>query len=469
MRMAIACTLFSVSILLPSGCRSPFEQADPFAPWLDETPMTWRTEPSSRLHHGNTLQSASHSSEHLLSPDAGPDEYVRLALRRNPTIIASRQKVKRIEQQIEQAGSLDDPMFTISPLGEMAQTAAGEVELMTGLSQKLPFPGKLDTKTELARQRLAIAAEELASKQWQVETDVRRTYWNYYYNTRALELLESKSRLLDQLSEITRTQYQAGRRSQADVLRATVEQGRLQDELLRTDQARQSATDLISLLDLPVRTALPSPADGQISEIAIDLDHLLSEAAAHQPSIRKLKHQIEVRRQQLALARLQRLPDLTVGVSYNAVSHNGVAMSSTGDDQWWLSFGFNLPIWTGKLDAAEREARYGLFEAVAELTAEQNRVTFRIQDAALKVRTQYQLVSLFKTEIVPQAGQAAEVSRSGYRAGSVDFNTLIESFRKLLDYELLYHRNLAVLHQSVAELEQITGMKLKDHHHEPEE
>lgn len=88
------------------------------------------------------------------TPDLGDprtaEEFVTLALSRNPSIRVAEAKVNRIRQRAPQARSLDDPMLTIAPVGEMAETAAGQVGLMSSLSQRLPLPSKLDARGRVA-------------------------------------------------------------------------------------------------------------------------------------------------------------------------------------------------------------------------------------------------------------------------------------------------------------------------------
>jgi len=214
------------------------------------------------------------------------------------------------------------------------------------------------------------------------------------------------------------------------------------------------------LLDRHHHATLPIPSVIDPDHIQLDINHLLVDAAANNPDIKKIHSRIESFRKKLKLAELEHWPDLTVGLNYNAVDDDGLAMSANGDDQWWLSFGFNLPIWMNKLDSGKQEARHGIMENLAVLQNEHNRISFSVQDAFYKVETQQQQVSLFRDVIIPQARQAVEVSASGYRSGQVNFLTLIDNWRKLLDFKLLYHKNVTTLEQHFAELQQAVGMNL---------
>ncbi|QNN25523.1 TolC family protein [Planctomycetales bacterium ZRK34] len=116
-----------------------------------------------------------------------------------------------------------------------------------------------------------------------------------------------------------------------------------------------------------------------------------------------------------------------------------------------------MPIWADKLDAAEREARYGIMAGVSELTDQQNTIAFRVQDTMARVDTQQRLAILFRDVIVPQARQTVDSSASSYRAGKMEFLTLVDNWRRLLDYELMYHQSLTQFEQALAELQQVVG------------
>ncbi len=456
-------SLAGLALLLSACSSSPLDDAN-YRAWREHDPASWRITQAGSLHEGQTLRSRLVEAKDT-TPDSsfdltasGPEAYVRIALERNPSIRAAERRIERLGARVPQVTSLDDPMLQVAPIGEMAETAAGQVGLMSGLSQKLPFPGKLDTRGRIAEQDVAMAAAELQQTRLQVAADTRRAYWSYYFATQAIATTRHSRELLSQFHQIAQTEYKAGTRSQTDVLRASVELSNLDNELVVLTQRQATARGMLNqLMDRPVDAELPQPGVIELERVTTQLDTLLAHAAQQNPTLRKIHERIEQSRQQRKLARLNRWPDLTVSATYNVVDDEGLSMAANGDDQWWFGLGVNLPIWTEKYDAAEREATAGLFEGIADLTAQQNRIAFAVQDAYLKVEAQQQLVELFQSTILPQARQTVEASSSGYRAGSVDFLTLVDNWRKLLNFELMNHRALAEMEQAVADLELAIG------------
>ncbi len=436
------------------GCE-PRQQRGPFDPWMDSTPPHVE---SAEAVTGTAAVAESVGAPPELPDDAGVKAYVALALRRNPAIRAAGRKVARLWQRVPQVRSLEDPVFMVAPAGEMAETAAGMVGLTAGMSQTLPLPAKLDARGRIAAQEAAVATAELKQTRISVAADTRRAFWSYYFATRGLEVIEVDRKLIGQFRQVAESKYKSGTATQQDVLRASVELSNLDNRLITLRQQQTSAVAMLNRqLDRPIDAPLPRPRPVKAQSIALRLEALLAEAWQSNPQLAAVHRRIEAQRQRLRLARLQRWPDLTVSVNYAAVEDEGHAVMPTGDDQWWVGLGINLPIWLPKLKAAEQEAREGIFEGLAELNSEQNAVAFRVQDALVKVETQQRLTTLFRDVIVPQARQTVEVSASGYRAGSVSFLTLVDNWRKLLDFELLYHMSLAQLEQHFAELQHAVG------------
>lgn len=386
------------------------------------------------------------------------DDYVQAALSRNLAIVAAEQRVLRTRERIAQATSLDDPMISIAPFGDMAETAAGSVAVMTSLSQRLPYPGKLDVRGRIVAQDVAIAEQELERVRLGVIADTRRAYWNLYYSARAIEVTERNRNLLNRVREVVSAKLRTGATSQESALRISVELNNLANELITLQQNRITAAAMLNaLIDQPVETPLPDPQPVQLSHVDMNLERLLAAAESSSPEIQLVREQIGRFREQRKQARLNRFPDLTVGVTYNFVNDNGLSMAANGQDQWWFSFGANLPIWTGRLDAAQREATRGLVETAAMLGSERNRIAFKVQDALTRVQTQQRQAVLLRDVIVPEAEHTVEASLSGYRAGAVGFLNLIDNWRKLLNFQLMYESSLASLERSVAELEQVVG------------
>ena len=388
----------------------------------------------------------------------GPEDFVALALSRSPILRAAEAKVRRLEERVPQVESLDDPMLRVAPVGEMAETAAGRVGVMTSLSQKLPLPAKLDARGRIAEQRAAQARAELERARVQLAADVRRAYWSHVLTVRTIKTTLENRAVLEQFRDVADAQYRSGIRAQQDVLRAAVELGSVDTELARLAQMRDTAAAMLRrLLNAPPSMVIPEPAPITSGTIAGERDDLLAKASRTNPALRAKAERIGQFEAQQRLAELNRWPDLTLSLSYNFVGRTGIAPSQTGDDQWWIGLGINLPIWQDKLDAAEREAMFGRLEASSALAAEHDRVLFDVDDALLRVASQQEVFRLLRTQVIPDSRAAVEASSNAYRTGTGDFLDLLDNWRKLLAQEVLEHRVATGLEQALADLTQAVG------------
>ena len=93
------------------------------------------------------------------------DELIATAVASHPSIAAARQKVAAASHRIPQATALEDPIVgnTFWPIHDQAlQTAGGRIGHQFSLSQKVPWPEKLDARGQVACREVQVAQAEVA-------------------------------------------------------------------------------------------------------------------------------------------------------------------------------------------------------------------------------------------------------------------------------------------------------------------
>jgi cobalt-zinc-cadmium efflux system outer membrane protein len=396
----------------------------------------------------------------LLPADAGLDDYVSIALRDNPGIHRAVRQVQVLGYQVPQVTSLDDPMINlIPPTGDMLETAAGMMDAAVGVSQKLPFPGKLSARGRIVEDAVRMALANLADTRIATVAQVQKAYYSYYLADVSIQITQQSEQLLRQIHDVAAARYKAGAATQQDVLRAEVELYGLQNELITLEQQRATARALLNtLMNRAADAPLPAPGAFELARVEWKLPQAMQQAAKSNPRLTRLQAQIERDLETVKLARLNYFPDLTVGYTYTFISSSGISPVRTGDDAWNLAFGVNLPIWWQRLRARVLEGNAQTLASVEEYDDLRNRLFFELQDTLVKIDTQYRQAVLLRDLIVPRAWQAVTVSTSSYQAGSLEFTALIDNWRKWLDFSLGYQRALAELEQRFADLQQLIGI-----------
>jgi len=394
-----------------------------------------------------------------LPAEAGLEDYVHLALERNPKIRARIRELEALGLRVPQVTSLNDPMLSIvPPTGNMIQTAAGEMDGAVGLSQGIPLPAKLRARGRIAEQVVRVALENLRSERLAVVSDVKQAYFAYYLALVSIDVTNENLQLLVRLRSVAEAKYSAGTAPQQDLLRAEVELYNVSNELITLEQERQTAVARLNvLMDRDVLAGIPPPAATAPLSIDSRIEALLAQAVDGNPGLAAWREQTKADLEAVRLAKLQYYPDFNLGALFTFISSGGISPVANGQDAFSLNLGLTLPVWLEKIRAGILERNARVLASAERYKGARNDVFFAIQDLFVRVDAAYRSAVLLRDGILPRARQTVDVSESGYQAGEVDFTTLIDNWQRLLDLTLTYHRALSRLEQEVAELEQVLG------------
>jgi len=394
-----------------------------------------------------------------LPAQAGLEEYVHLALERNPRIRARIRELEALGQRVPQVTSLNDPVLSITPpTGDMVQTAAGEMDGAIGISQGIPAPGKLQSRGRIAEQVVRVALENLRSERLAIVSEVKQAYFVYYLAYVSIDVTNENLRLLLRLSSVAEAKYSAGTAPQQDLLRAEVEVYNVTNELITLEQRRQTAVARLNvLMDRDVLADIPEPEPVAPLSIGSRIEAMLARAVDDNPGLAAWQERTKADLEAVRLAKLQYYPDFNVGALLTFISSSGLSPVANGQDAFSLNLGLTLPTWLEKIRAGVLERNAMVLASAERYRGARNDVFFAIQDLFVKVDAAYRSAVLLRDGILPRARQTVDVSESGYQAGEVDFTTLIGNWQRLLDLTLTYHGALTTLEQEVAELEQVLG------------
>jgi outer membrane protein TolC len=415
--------------------------------------------------------------------DAAPlDSLVARALKVNPSIRASEQRVEAARAGIGPAGALPDPMLMAGVMNAPAANPTG-TDMMTmrtvGILQTVPYPGKRSLQQRAAEAELAAAEAGLAAARLQIERDVKEGYYELAYLDRALEVVRRNERVLADFTRVTTARYGVGTGAQADVLKARVETSRLAEEAVAlTEERRSRLARLNAVLDRSSDFPVPSAAvPERLARAAVAADpkairftsavlgaraadsplpplvELQERAVRQSPTLRAEDARITAQAARAELARKGYLPDFVLSLQYGQRPGERDAVSAV--------VSVPLPIHKGsKQDQTLKEAEARLAEMQAERQGQANEIRAEVAQAHAEAERERARLALFVRSILPQGRAALESSTAGYQVGRVDFLTLLESQTTLYDYETAYYRSLSSFAERVAELESTVGEEI---------
>ncbi len=382
---------------------------------------------------------------------------LREADQANPAIRAARRFWQAARQVPNQVSSLPDPEFNFSTMnvgGPLPLT--GQFDQMMGyagigVSEALPFPGKLRLRGDMAARAAAAAGENVAAVRRRVAAAVASTYYTIGGLQQTLAILARDRRLLAVVAQVAANRYAVGKGNQADVLRAQLEMTQLLAR--QTVQHREWAIAEARLKQL-LNRALASPpiaaARLQQSPPPTAPPRLAAGIAAN-PDLRA--RALETARAQLGvkLAHQDFYPDFRIGYMYQATGPSFPYRSS-------FSVGVSLPVFFHrKQDAALSQAGEALAASRDAYAAERESLAYQARQWYLQARADAQLLRIYRGGLLPQAAATWRATLSEYESGREDFQTVIAA---LLDYQNLqesYWRTLARHETALAHLREVAG------------
>ena len=417
-----------------------------------------------------------------VSGDSALASLVARATSANPMVLAASARVDAAQARVGPAGARPDPML-MAGVQNFPVSEPGFADFMTmkmvGVSQTLPYPGKLALRTRAAQREADAAISRLEEARRQVAREVRDAYFDLAFATQALDVAARSQVLLTQVATVAEAHYAAGTGTQADVLRVRVESARLAEEATMLAEERRAALAwLNATLDWPgdtpvaeaviperVRRAAVGDTAAAVRFVSATLgaraagspfpplDSLQALAVRRNLALRAHEAMIDAQTARSELARKETRPDVDVAVEYG--------QRSGFPDMITATVSVPLPLQRGrKQREMAAEARSELAALHAEHRAEVNRLhaeVARLHGALERDRTQ---LVLYTRAILPQARGALTSASVAYQAGRGGFATLIEQQTSLYSLDTQYLRILISFAKTLAELEQLVGAEV---------
>ena len=355
-------------------------------------------------------------------------------------------------------------MLTYTEMLEPIQTRVGPLERSIVVSQRIPFPARLQAAGLMASEEARVRELDYHIALRDTVADAKVSYVELAYLHRALAIVRQNQILATQLAEQSAAAYTKdgkGALGLFDTIKAQQQLAQLEydaltmRELLRTEEAKLNV-----LMSRPAERPLGVPARLAFRPLDATREQLFQLAASRRQEIQAAIHRVRAADQGRRLAQLSVVPDFTIGVQYSVVGEALTAVPGSGDDAVGLRFGFNLPIWGQKNRARMAEALHKRQAARLAQQAETESVTARISKVYFRLVNAERLVRLYRESLIPQANDAMRIAQQWQQTGRDTFGRVLEARTTWLSFQLAAERAGADYEQMVARLEQLVGVSL---------
>ena len=362
----------------------------------------------------------------------------QLALEADPVIDSHRASSRSYQARAIADGTLPDPklrlgMFNV-PLDSFSTTEDPSTQLRVGIQQEFPKGRTTVLKQQQTSWLSQAATAKAEDAQLKLIMDVRETYLNLYYQTKAASIIDETRLLFSKLVSITEDQYAAGRANQQDVIRADLELSRLDDRATKIqsheDEYRAMLAQWIGQeawndidRDLPV---LPNVPDTD------DINRLLTQ----HPSVVAETAKVEASKKLIEVSRQDYKPGVGAFVEYRKRFGENIDGSDRAD-MMAAMVTVDIPLFTENRQDKKVVAHEESANAARYSRDDRLRVLKRMleKDRAIYKRLGEREL-IYKNKLVNSAANNAKASLNAYQSGVTEFTTLMRAGITELDVRL---------------------------------
>ena len=384
---------------------------------------------------------------------------VATALKANPEIIAAKRSYEAAGARIWQAASLADPMIELEYDKIYAdRMLSGDPMKTYAVSQGIPFPTKLVLRAKIAARLAKMAYETYKAKEKEITAKIKSAYSELFRIHRSIEVMKENKGVLEQFSASAAARYSTALGTQADALKAQVELAKVENELIRLEQARLVAQAKVNIImNKDPREEIPALSpEGPVDSVAA-LEGLSDTAKKNNPELKVYRYAIEKGKAAYDLAANEFMPDFTVKFKQM------VKRDRVDENAWAGMLGVTIPVWFFQKQVfGVKEMKSELEMLKAEYKMKENMVLFDVRDAHARVEANMKVVELYETAFIPQANETVAAALRGYESGKADFLTLLDSQRMLIEFKLDHYNAILDLRVALADLERAVGVDLEN-------
>lgn len=385
------------------------------------------------------------------------------ARQQSPEVRAMREEAEAAAQRVGPAGALPDPVLRVELMNvnNYGNDAAPSLlpwkvgETKYTLMQSLPLWGKRDLKRDAAAADVRQAEARTDAAWAELAARIKAGYAEYYRAAGNERLTSEVLGLMSRLEQIVQARYAGGLATQADAIRAQLEQTAMRSELIMFDsEKRQIRARLNALLARESSAPLADPLSLRAVPTLTSAKtlSLAERARAGNPQIQAELARVALAQKNRDLTQRNRYPDLTVGVS---PSQMGSRITT-----WGVMVEMSIPLQQEARRSQEREAEamVAASRSKAEALQQQLAGDLAVNLAGLEAARRNE--ALLKTQLLPQSELGLQSALAGYETGKAEFVMVLEAQRQIRKARQEILKSQVEAQLRLADIERIVGEDL---------
>jgi cobalt-zinc-cadmium efflux system outer membrane protein len=399
-----------------------------------------------------------------LAPNPGSvtislDDAIQMALQHNHNLLAVRTTIQQSEAEEITANLRPNPVilsdWQFLPIFQPSQFSAdyldNTAQFDLGVSYLFERGKKRQHRLRAARDLTAMTRSQVADNERSLAFSVSTLFINVELAESTLALAMQDLKSFQNTVDISQARYNAGDIGEGDLLKIKLQMLQFQTDVSAAQLARvQGLSDLRQLLgyesiapDYDVAGAFDyQPVKGNV-------DDFQAKALQSRPDLRAAQQGVTAADSQRALQQAIGKRDVTAAINYTHLSDlNDVSV-----------FGqMQMPIFDRNQGEIAR-AGFAITQAQEQERFANGQVLTDVRDAFENLRTNDQVVGLYRSGYLDEAQQSRDISEYAYRHGAASLLDFLDAERSYRSIQLAYRQALASYLLALEQLRQAVGTR----------
>src|SRR5579859_1949984 len=387
------------------------------------------------------------------------DEAIRLALQHNHALQAARTTILQ-NQALETTANLR-PNPTLSwdaqflPIFQPNKFTADYIDTQAqfdlGIGYLFERGKKRQHRLQAAKDLTTVSRSQVADNERQLVFSVSQQFIGVVLAQSTIDFASQDLDSFQKTVDISEERYKAGAMSEGDFLKIKLQflqfQTDLSAALLAKVQAIAALRQLVGFESVPDLFDVDGQLDYQ--PVHAGLEDLKALAMRTRPDLLAAQQSVIAARSQELLAEANGKRD--VGASFN---YSHVAATNTGA----LFFNIQLPIFDRNQGEIAR-TRYAITQSQEQASAASQQVMTDVVDAYEALRTNDQIVQLYRGGYVEAARKSRDISEYAYKKGAASLLDFLDAERTYRINQLAYRQALASYMTALEQMRQAVGTR----------
>ena len=349
---------------------------------------------------------------------------------------------------------------------------------MFGVSQELPFPGKLKSQAEIAAADTLTSQDDLDEARNMLKRDAKLAYFDIYHIERIIAVYDYHREATDALLRLAESKLPEGKATQSQVLDLELERADIEDQIIEDEtRLRESEADLEQATGAR-DTVLITPRLG-LPAFPYSLAALDSIARENNPGLRKLHAQADQEQLRFKRADLDKYPDFQFSLEYmqrdalsatspmNPANYSGeraagiIPMPMPQSDLITAGVSIELPLnYNNQRVEAMGEAEAMRTMKQSDEQAEELDLHTELESDLVKLQGIRKEYEVLRNEIFPASKEAVQTNTANYTYDKTSLDEAVRAQLDLLHHEHDRYKLEAGYNKTIADMEFLTGKSL---------